>query len=341
MTALTQARAVGAGVLATGALLAGAALIRRLRPGADLEGRVALVTGGSRGLGFLLARELLGEGCRVVICARDPETLARARKRLERETGGVVVALECDVGDPAAVDDVVTRTIERFGRLDVVVNNAALIQVAPLETLGRSDFEAALDSTFWGAVHTTLAVLPYMLRQGGGRIVNISSIGGAVAVPHLLPYDAAKHALVGLSEGLRAELTGHGIAVTTVLPGLMRTGSPVHVEYRGQPEKEYVWFALGDQTPLTAMSARRAAAAIVRAARRGDAFLVLTWQAKLLRLTHALAPAFTDRVMAVMGRLLPGPGERPRSARGRSLRGTLPDPLERALDRSARASNQV
>ena len=352
-------------------VVGGAWLAWRSRPGDDLTGHVALVTGGSRGLGLLMARELLGQGCAVALCGRDRETLDRARDLLRREAGeeSDVLAVPCDVADPDAVADLVAKVVATYGQLDILVNNAATIQVAPLEALRLEDFREAMDIAFWGTVHATLAALPH-LRRRRGRIANITSIGGKVAVPHLLPYDCAKFAAVGFSEGLGAELAGSGVSVTTIVPGLMRTGSPVHVRYGGRPEAEFAWFTAGDVTPVTAMSATRAAAAIVAALRRRDAEVVLSWQAKLLRVAHALAPATVNRALGLVARALPdapadagapGPerahrgggegahasagagrdqGGGGRWTRGRELRGTLPGPLEEALDRSGRRSNQ-
>lgn len=325
---------------------AGGWLAWRNRPGASLRDRVALVTGGSRGLGFLIARELLDRGARVAICARDLETLDRAANLLAGH--GPVAAFRCDVARPEEVSRMIQDVVARFGRLDVLVNNASVIKVAPLETMTRGDFEEALDITFWGTVNTTLEALPH-LRRARGRIANITSIGAKVPIPHLLPYDAAKFAAIGFSQGLRTELARSGVTVTTVVPGLMRTGSPVHVRYGGKAPLEYAWFAAGDITPATAMSAERAAAAIVRALRRGDPEIVLTWQAKLLRMIHALAPSTTARVLGVVNRLLPsapahvdptGPADPGRWTRGRDLRGTMPAPLEWALDRSGDGANQ-
>lgn len=355
------------GTRTAAALLAGGAwLAWRKRPGADLTGRVALVTGGSRGLGFLMAEELLAQGCLVAICGRDRETLERARSALRERAGdgAEVLGVRCDVADPGDVAELVAKVVATYGQLDLLINNAAVIQVAPLEVLRREDFEEAMSIGFWGMIHATLEALPH-LRRTRGRIANITSIGGKVAVPHLLPYDCAKFAAVGFSEGLRAELAGSGVTVTTVVPGLMRTGSPVHVRYAGNSAAEYAWFAAGDVTPVTAMSARRAASAIVAAVRRGDAEVVLSWQAKLLRTAHALSPGTVSRALGVVSRLLPrstepadvadGPEARGRSSRpgehgegngpgrwtrGRELRGSMPAPLERALDRSGEHTNQ-
>lgn len=313
-------------------------LARRTRSPLSLEGDVALVTGGSRGLGYLLAERLLGEGCRVAICGRDEETLERARRRLLGAGRGEVAAFVCDVSDAGSVEDMVRRVVRRFGSIDLLVNNAAGIEVGPLQSFEAGDFRRALDVICMGAVHTALAALPHMRARGRGRIVNVTSIGGKVAVPHLLPYDCGKFALVGFSEGLRSAVSKDGIVVTTVVPGLMRTGSPVHVEFRGRPEQEYRWFALSDLLPLTAMGAGRAADRIVLAARRGEAEVVLSWQAKVVRVCHALSPGGMSRLLGVVNRLLPDSGD----ARGvgRDMQHVLPGPARQALRSIGRRTNQ-
>lgn len=330
-----------AGAIAAGALLAGA--IWWNRRGQAIDGEVALVTGGSRGLGYLIAQRLMEEGCRVVICGRDEETLERALRRLRRETGGEVEGWSCDVGDPDAVEVLIGRILAGYGRVDIVVNNAGIIQFGPLDTMTLDDFHSVMDTDYWGAVHTTLSVLPHMRARGSGRIVNITSIAAMVSVPHLLPYNGAKHAKLGWSEGLTTEVAADGITVTTVIPGLMRTGSPVHVDFRGQPEKEYVWFTLGAILPITAMSAERAARRIVRAIRRREARITLTWQARVLRTLHDMAPTATVRGLGLVNRLLPsanGTAWPPDAAPGTALRGILPGTVEYALDRAVWRTNQ-
>jgi NAD(P)-dependent dehydrogenase (short-subunit alcohol dehydrogenase family) len=213
---------------------------------ANLQGQVVLLTGGSRGLGLALAREFARAGCRLVLCARDAQELERAQQHLAQR-GADVLTVPCNVADQEQVNHLVERAIERFGRIDILVNNAGVIQVGPLHTVTVEDFKTALDVMFWGLLYPTLAVLPQMLQRGSGRIVNITSIGGMVSVPHLLPYNCAKFAAVGLSEGLRAELGREGIHVTTIVPGLMHTGSYLHAMFKGQQEREFTWFALGSR----------------------------------------------------------------------------------------------
>src|SRR6185437_5452371 len=196
----------------------------------------------------------------------------------------------------------------RFGAVDVLVNNAGVIQVGPIEVMTHEDFELAMQAHFWGPLNTIMAALPGMRQRRSGRIVNISSIGGKVSVPHLVPYSASKFALVGLSKGLRAELMKDGIAVTTVCPGLMRTGSPRNAEFKGQHRMEYAWFSISDALPLLTVSAENAARQIVRACKRGQAELVISVPAKIAVLFDALFPEATAGMLAAVNQFLPEAG---------------------------------
>jgi short-subunit dehydrogenase len=306
------------GVAGVAAALAGRELYARLRE-ADLRDYVALVTGGSRGLGLLIARELAGEGCRLVICARDEQELARAREDLERR-GAETLVVVCDVGDRGRVAEMVGEAIDRFGRIDVLVNNAGMIQVGPARSMTIEDYEEAMRVMFWGVVYPTLAVIPGMVKRGDGRIVNVTSIGGKVSVPHLLPYASAKFAAVGFSEGLRAELARDGITVTTIAPGLMRTGSTLNAFFKGDAEREYGLFSATGSLPFISMDAERAARQIVRAAKRGEAERVLSIPATLLARFHGLFPGLTADLFGLANRVLPGPnGAVDRKQRGMEL----------------------
>jgi NAD(P)-dependent dehydrogenase (short-subunit alcohol dehydrogenase family) len=289
-----------------GALLAARALYRRWRE-YDLRGKAVLITGGSRGLGLVLAREFAAEGADVAVCARDRDELERARADLAAR-GASVLAFPCDVTDRAQVKEMVEVVTRRFGSIDVLVNNAGVIQVGPLEVMTLEDFEQAMAVHFWGPLYTTLAVLPQMRARRDGRIVNISSIGGKISVPHLLPYSASKFALVGLSDGLRAELSKDNVVVTTVCPGLMRTGSPRNATFKGQHRAEYAWFSISDALPVSSIGAERAARQIISACKRGQAELVISAQAVLAVKFRALFPEAAADILALANRLLPGPG---------------------------------
>ena len=181
------------------ATLTGAVLTGR-RAQDEIRGEVAVVTGASRGLGLLLARELAGHSCPLVICARDAAELERAAGQL-RAAGAEVTAVACDVTDEVSARLLVDTALERYGRLDIVISNAGIIQVGPVEAGQVGLYEAALNTMALAPVRLALAALPVMRRQGHGRIVTIASIGGKLSVPHLLPYGTAKFAAVGFSEG--------------------------------------------------------------------------------------------------------------------------------------------
>ncbi|GAA4883613.1 SDR family NAD(P)-dependent oxidoreductase [Kitasatospora terrestris] len=282
-----------------------------MRGSDGLVGRTALVTGSSRGLGLLIAGELAGRGCRVMLCGRDGAALDRARQQLA-DRPGEVAATVCDLARPDAPERLLGAVRERFGAdVDLLVNNAGTIQVGPVETMTESDFRRAYEVMAMAPLRLTLAVLPGMRARGGGSIVNVTSIGGRIPSPHLLPYVAAKFAATGQSEGLAAELSRHGIAVTTVLPGLMRTGSHTAAEFSGQAGREYAWFATAASLPLVSMDAERAARRIVRAVELRRRELVLTPLARAGVLAHGVAPATTGRLLALAARLLPPPGTAP------------------------------
>jgi NAD(P)-dependent dehydrogenase (short-subunit alcohol dehydrogenase family) len=307
------------GVVAAGTALALGAAAREAQARdreADLRGAVALVTGGSRGLGMALSRELARQGCRLAICARNEAELEAARADLE-QSGAEVMAVPCDVADPTQVAAMIESVTRHYGRIDILINNAGIMVVAPVETITRADFERVMAINFWGVLNPTLEVLPGMRLRGAGRIVNITSIGGKISVPHLLPYSCAKFAAVGLSAGLRAELADTGISVTTVVPGLMRTGSHLNAEFGGEQEAEYRWFALGASAPYpVAISADRAARLIVRAAKRGQAECTYPLSAVIAARLTGLLPGETTNALAVVDRFLPKP---PRQLTGTRL----------------------
>jgi len=287
-------------------LLAGQALRNRMRT-VDLTGQVALVTGGSRGLGLLLAREFAREGCKVVICARDGEELARAATAL-REDGAEVLPLTCDVSDEGQVIAMIAEATRHYGQIDILCNNAGIIEVGPVQEMTAKDFSEAMNTIFWGTLHPTFEVLPQMRARKAGRIVNITSVGGKVSVPHLLPYASAKFAATGFSEGLRAEVARDGITVTTIAPGELRTGSYVNATFKGDTDREFGWFSLGDNLPFNSMDAERAAKVIVGATKRGEAERILTLSAIVASVAHGIAPGLTTDALALFNRyVLPAP----------------------------------
>jgi NAD(P)-dependent dehydrogenase (short-subunit alcohol dehydrogenase family) len=328
----------------TGLALWGIARAVRRRPAIDFRGRVALITGGSRGLGLLLARELARQGARLVLVARDAEELDLARRELAADSGHRVLALPCDVRDRREAEWAVNAAVERFGRLDILINNAGVIQVGPLAHMDLEDFEEALDVHFWGPLYFIRAALPHLRRQEGARIVNIASIGGKIAVPHLAPYSASKFALVGLSNALHSELAREGVCVTTVCPGLMRTGSHVNARFKGRRSAELAWFAISDALPFSSINGERAARQILEACRHGEPHLILTQQARLAAAAATLMPGLTACALTLVNRFLPAPAESDGDEARPGWQHTsrwVPSRLTRLADEAAVANNEL
>ena len=317
----------------------------------SFERKVVVITGASRGLGLVLARRFAAEGARLALIAEHEHPLDRALMEL-LATGADAHAYPCDIRDRAAVTATVEAIAERFGAIDVLINNAGVIQVGPLANMDYEDFRRAMDVHYWGALHMTMAALPHMTPaalgsrpSAGRRIVNIASIGGKVPLPHLTPYTASKFALVGFSEALRAELAREGILVTTVAPGLMRTGSPRNISVKGDHESEYGWFVLLDSLPLVSIGAERAAAKIVDAARYGDPSLVITPQAKAAVALEGVAPGFVARLNDAINRWLlpptPGPDGNREQTGAESRPAWLPRAATALTDRAAVRNNEL
>jgi NAD(P)-dependent dehydrogenase (short-subunit alcohol dehydrogenase family) len=337
-----QQAAVAASAVALGsALLArGLRSTRRI----DFRGRSVVITGGSRGLGLLVARQLADEGARITLAARDPVELERAGDELRTKGADVHISV-CDVGIRGNAERLIQEVVERAGGVDVLINNAGIIKVGPLEHMQVEDFEEAMAVHFWGPLHTMLAAIPVMRRQGLGRIVNVSSIGGRIGVPHLAPYCASKFALAGLSDSLRGELAKDGILVTTATPGLMRTGSPFNAWFKGRHREEFAWFVISDSLPLASIDAQRAASQLLEACRFGDAELVIAWPARLAIIANAVIPEAMAMAMDLANRfILPGPADDAgtESYSGwQSMSDRTLSALTRLTERAAAANNEL
>jgi NAD(P)-dependent dehydrogenase (short-subunit alcohol dehydrogenase family) len=329
--------------LGLGAVSLLAAKVARATRAIEFAGMSVVIFGGSRGLGLVMARELGAEGARVVLVARHDEALERAEAELQ-DRGIAVTTIRCDIRERGQVDAAIQRVVREQGTIDVLINDAGIIQVGPFEHMTLADFEDAMATHFWGPLFTVLAALPHMRRAGARRIVNISSIGGRIAVPHLLPYSASKFALAGLSEGLHAELATSGFVVTTVYPGLMRTGSTYNAWFKGQQRREFAWFHTSDSIPGVSIDATRAARQIIDACRHGDSALTMTPAARIAVLLKAVSPGLMARAQVFGNWLLPSPSQ----AEGdeawsgwQSVSDLAPSVVTRLADRASLDNNQV
>jgi NAD(P)-dependent dehydrogenase (short-subunit alcohol dehydrogenase family) len=330
-------------VFPAGALLLGAWITTRALRTAryKLRDKVVLISGGSRGLGLVLARHICAQGGKVALIARDREELARAKSELVRR-GGNVMTVECDLCDPAQIESAVRQIIDQLGHIDVLINNAGIIEVGPLEHMSREDFERAMRLHFWAPYELISRIVPKMRIWGGGRIVNISSVGGKVAVPHLAPYSVSKFALTGFSDAIRAELARDNIYVTTVAPGMMRTGSHVNAKFKGRHDAEFAWFSASAGAPLISMNADRAARKILGACRRGQPSLTLTFAARGVIVGNTLFPNLTGYAMKMVNRFLPvGGKQQPNQSRaGSELPRLAPEWMTSLADRAIKENNE-
>jgi NAD(P)-dependent dehydrogenase (short-subunit alcohol dehydrogenase family) len=295
-------------------------------------------------LGLALACRFAAEGANVVLVGRAAETLAAACDIVEERTGSRPRAVCADVTLRHEVNQVVEHIVAECGSIDVLVDNAGTMAMGPVEHMRERDFARALATHFWGPLFAMLAAIPRMRAQGGGRIVNVGSVSGRVAVPHLLPYVASKFALTGLSDAMRAELAKDRIYVTTVTPGPLRTGSYLNAEVKGQYQRELAWLAILDSMPLLSMDVQYAARRIVDACRYGEPSLTLGVPAKLAVLAQALAPNLVGRLMAIGNRFLPAPrvGASSVARRGWQSRSRwAPSFLTRKIDAAAAEYNEL
>lgn len=315
----------------------------RQRARISFSGKSIVITGGSRGLGLVLARQLGDEGARLALLARDEEELESAKVEL-RLRGAEVMTLVCDIRDRGQLESALDRVVRRYGEINILINNAGIIKVGPMEHMSIEDFKETMNVHFWAPLYATWHVLPGMRAKGAGRIVNITSIGGKIAVPHLLPYTASKYALVGLSDGLRSELSKENIYVTTVVPGLMRTGSHVNAWFKGRHRQEYTWFSMFSSLPVTATAAERAAQQIIEACRYAVPEIIITPQARLLVAAEHLFPKLTAAGMKLMDRFLPKrhPRRGEQAYLGlESQSGLSPSALTSLGDQAALDNNQI
>lgn len=254
-----------------------------------------------------MASELQQRGRHVVITARDADELEHAATQLRGpEPLPQIDTRVCDVRDRHAVHRLVEEVEANVGPIETVLTVAGIIQTGPAEAMTHEHFEDAINTMTWGPINVALSVLPHLRKRRAGHIGTVTSIGGMVSPPHLLPYATAKFGAVGFSDGLAAELQGTGVTATTIVPGLMRTGSHERAYFTGNPSREYAWFAPAASLPVLSMDAERAARRIVDAVLAGKPMIMLTpltWVGVRVR---GVMPATTTRVMGLANRLLPG-----------------------------------
>lgn len=254
-----------------------------------LKDKVVVVTGASMGIGEATAKAFADEGASVVLCSREAARAEEARRRISHLDRTMAVA--CDVRDTAQIDRLVAATLARFGRVDVWVNNAGHGLLDAVETMDPAKVRAMFDTNFFGALAGMQAAIPVMKKQGGGTIINISSVAGHLAVPYMSAYCASKHALNAISKAARVELKPVNIHVLTVCPGFIRTNFGVNA-LKGQEVRRF------NEKLRAGISAERCAAAIVDACVKGKREIVVPAKDWINVKAYQLMPPVVERVMA-------------------------------------------
>jgi NAD(P)-dependent dehydrogenase (short-subunit alcohol dehydrogenase family) len=297
-------KTLGWAATGVGVFLVTSALIKEITK-YNLAGKVILITGGSRGLGLALARQLAARGAKLAICARSADKLELIRQELE-QLGTEVIAMPVDVTERDQVDTMINDIITRYGRLDVLINNAGIVQIDPELTLSTEDYEQAMQTNFWAPLYTIHAALPHFREQGEGKIVNITSVGARTNIPRKLSEKEKKFVAVGLSEALVKELKKDNIDVVTVMPDLLPTGVPKNITVRKNYDVEYAWFKLANASPGLEKRVEAEAQKIIRVLEYGHSEPVLSLSGKLATIVKRIAPPWVNAMIVVTDKFLPG-----------------------------------
>jgi short-subunit dehydrogenase len=196
-----------------------------------------LITGASQGIGKATAEKFAQQGYNLVLAARHGDRLKAAAEELQT-TGTSALAVPTDVRDAQQVHDLVQAALERYGTVDVLINNAGIYCSGPVERFSLDEWRQVIDTNLWGYIHTVQALLPHLLAQGKGTIVNVGSIGGKVPIPYLLPYTTSKFAVTGFTEALHSELSPKGIHVCGIYPNLIRSDFLERAIFEGETAED-------------------------------------------------------------------------------------------------------
>lgn len=247
------------------------------------ENKTVIVTGGASGIGRAVAQQLASRGASVILADIDTELLKETTRAINN-TGGKARAVQLDVRDFEAVKNMVDDTVAEFGRLDYMFNNAGIGIAGEAHEVSCDDWRRVIDINLYGELNGVLAAYPLMVEQGSGHIVNTASLAGLVPVAALTSYTTSKHGVVGLSNALRIEGALHGVKVSVVCPGLIRTPIKENLEFVKIDREKMV-----DKAP-EGMNVDECARVILRGVERNKAIIVVTLPAKIAYLIQRLSP---------------------------------------------------
>lgn len=196
-----------------------------------------LITGASQGIGKATALLFASQGYDLVLAARQPDRLAAVGQEIQ-SLGRQALTVPTDVKDPEQVKILIQKALEQYNAIDVLINNAGIYISGPVEEFSLEDWHQAIDTNLWGYIHTIQALLPHFIERGTGTIVNLSSIGGKVPVPYLVPYNTSKFAVTGLTEAMHSELKPKGIHVCGIYPNLIKSSFMERAIFQGKDKED-------------------------------------------------------------------------------------------------------
>jgi short-subunit dehydrogenase len=259
----------------------------------ELSGKVAVITGGSMGIGEAIGKLFVKRGASVILVSRDQGRAEEARQRIGHTDR--TLAMACDVRDRKAIDQVIAATLQRFGRIDIWVNNAGHGIYDDVANADMSAVRATFDTNLFGTIDAMQAVIPVMKRQGGGTIVNISSVAGHIPIPYHALYSATKFAMNAVGKAARVELKSAGINVLTVCPGYVRTDFSVNA-IRGSEQKQI------RPAQVRGIPAERVARATLHGYLRGKREVIVPWTMIFAVKVYQIFPGIVERAMVKMAR---------------------------------------
>ena len=266
----------------------------------DFGSAIVIVTGGASGIGRALCEALATRGASVVVADMDGDGARKVSESIA-VSGGSATAATVDVSQADAVNALVLNTVERYGRLDFMFNNAGIAVGGATDELEESHWQRVIDVNLWGVVNGVTAAYRVMREQRSGHIVNTASMAGVIPLPLIAPYAATKHAVVGLSLGLRPEAAEFGVRVSVVCPGIVQTNIYQAAEMVNADRS-----AVLNQIPVTPMSVHKAAEIILRGVARNRSVIIFPFMARLIWWAYRLHPnLITPLARAMIRRLQP------------------------------------
>lgn len=259
-----------------------------------------LVTGGSAGLGLVLARQLASKGVRLAVCDMARQTVRQAVDEL-RKYGGDVIGIECDVRKYDSVVQMFEEIDAEFGGVDVLFNAAGVVEVGASEWMNHRDFENFMETNCRGAFCTIRAAMPGMWKLGWGRIMNVALLGRQRAVTSMPPGVECKSGTVGLLQDLRTDFRHENILVSTACPGLIETLSSRETMFEDRHREKYGWFSIGDSLPLMSENAQEAASQIIDACQQGRGKFTVANPVNVAVHLQRYFPALKNEILTMMG----------------------------------------